>query len=424
MFELIFFFVVFAINMIIFKSEFARRPMTLFTPRKRDLTTPDERSGVVIDRDDTGVCDPLTDVRIVLKGGRSRCVCRYPLLYTYNDAGTSCNKTAPGVCATGQLDVTRLSVPGCTGCPTNTESRVTDGVPKCAPIDFSRSVIPDIGAPGMVSASSPMIDQRFREKMSGGRVKNPCRYDAITGKFLFDTRVGVSADGVHYCVPTSSSVVSVRADDDYLAGNGGAYANGVVSISNKSAENVIVEWRDENTITIGYRYKTADVHDYILDKFDFGNDAYVNIYNAVVPPTANDIPYPFSDPDAKFSEIASETTPKPAADNLLMHYVLIGNVRVPLISCDKLGTPAVDLEVNPKLYYNKYMFDDTRDVLRNTGYIVCKRPRAPGVIDFVPNLQFKDFTGVVSIDGENVIKHAWYGTADQLAAHKKLHFNM
>lgn len=425
--ELVFFFVVFAINLIVFKSLFAEHKMSLFPVHNhRDKATVHHEnvtqigSNVLHDN-----CDKHTDIRIVLKNGRTQCICKYPLIYAYDKNTGQCNKLIQDVCEGGTLDKNNTT-PRCVDCPVNTESRIINGVPKCVPIDFKRSIISGEGVPGMVKISNSMISAQFRKNftIADNYIKNPCEFDAITGKFLHDGRSGVSTDGVYYCIPGSSSVVSVRADDDYLTGNNGAYANGIISISYKPAVNVIVEWLDENNIIIGYRYKTSDIHKHILDKFDFSDAEYINIYNAPIPASGNDIPYPFLDRNAIFKEIASDATPKPAGDEFLMHYVLVGNESVPLVSCDKLGTPDVDLKIDPNLNYSKYIFDGTRDSLRDTGYIVCKRPRTPGTIDFIPNTKFKDFTGVISIDSKNVINPAWYGTPEQLVQHKKIHFNI
>lgn len=51
-----------------------------------------------------------------------------------------------------------------------------------------------------------------------------------------------------------------------------------------------------------------------------------------------------------------------------------------VIPCNVLGTPAgADVPYSPNSEYNHYLFDNTRDILRSTGYIL-----------FVPKLRVQE----------------------------------
>lgn len=369
-------------------------------------------------------CDKTTDLKLSLIDGQHRCVCRYPKLFRYNASG-QCNSIAPGVCENASLDMNTLSRPQCRNCPENTKSTLIGGVPVCAPDSFKNSSNNIQPSPGYVPITDPMIMRDFREKLSLENkkwIKNPCSFDAITGQYVSSGKHSVSALGEYYCITDTSRAVPVRSENDYMTGNGGKYSNGIVSLSDADADAVVIEWHENYNYIMGYRYRVSKLYTHIVDKFNLFGHEYVNIFHSPTPSNTNAISYPFVYSN-NFSEVASFENPKPARDNLLLHYVLVGGERVKLVPCDKLGTDGVDMEISPNAEYERYLFDNKRDVLRTNGYIVCTIPNTPGQISFVPNINYSNFTGVTEINNNNIIKSVWYGTDEQLNKYKKIYFD-
>lgn len=72
------------------------------------------------------------------------------------------------------------------------------------------------------------IDKEFRGRNLA--LVNPCIIDALTGELTFGGKV-VLTDGIAYCEAVKPGVITLQFDDDYLIGNGGKFANGIVSIT-------------------------------------------------------------------------------------------------------------------------------------------------------------------------------------------------
>lgn len=367
-------------------------------------------------------CDKKTDIKLSLFGGRHKCVCRYPELFRYNATG-QCNVPGPGVCEHGQLDVDSLALPKCKKCPNNSVSVRINGIPKCEPINFNESR--SVSGSGMISVSNLMINQDFKNKLANkDSLKNPCNFDALSGLYTGYGETKVSANGIYYCVTNNWRAITIRSDDDYLKGNGGNYSNGIIVVSDSDAENTVVEWKSENEYTVGYRYKVSKLYKHVVDKFNLSKYNYVNIFNSQTPADGNGLSYPFNS-ILNFSETATVDNPKPAPDNFMFHYVSVTGERVPLISCDKLGTPDVDVKFYENGEYERYLFDNKRDSLRIRGYVVCTRLKTePGQLNFIPNTLHSKFTGVVSITADGIINPVWYGTPQQLEKYRKLYFNL
>lgn len=366
-------------------------------------------------------CDKTSDLTLTLIDGRHKCVCKYPKLFVYGKSG-QCNVVAPRVCENAKLDMTSLNTPKCIGCPENTRSVMINGIPVCESDSFKNSTDGNIIKPGYVKLTDPLVDHEFAEILTADRktfAKNPCSFDAVTGKYTEHGAYGVSSVGEYYCVNNTSRAVTVRADTDYLTGNGGKYSNGVVVISKYEADNVIIEWHGEHNYILGYRYNVSKLYKHIVDKFNLSKFDYVNIFNAVLPREANTVPYPFGNSNS-FMELANSENPKPSKDNLLLHYVLVSGDRVPLVPCDKLGTPGADLDISSDAKYEHYLFDNKRDLLRTSGYAVCT---VPGRINLKPNVNHSKFTGVTVINQNNIISAAWFGTDSQLETYKKIFFD-
>jgi len=120
-----------------------------------------------------------------------------------------------------------LTKPKCIKCPKNSISIIQNSISNCI------STMPHsyIGH-NTLSVIDVSISNEIKTNLPNDTfLLNPCKTDAITGKYVENAMIAKTDDNIYYCVSTGSNVITINSDDDYLTNNNGSYANGVIEIS-------------------------------------------------------------------------------------------------------------------------------------------------------------------------------------------------
>lgn len=110
------------------------------------------------------------------------------------------------------------------------------------------------------------IDPNYRG--ANLNLPNPCLIDARTGKLAVDAGKLTMLNGIAFCEAISELFTTVAFEDDYLIGNGGKYANAIVSVSSEAPlHGTIYETRTKKRD--GSLYPIFEGRRYRLDNFLF-----------------------------------------------------------------------------------------------------------------------------------------------------------
>lgn len=356
--------------------------------------------------------------------------CVYPELFEIDKFSKTCTKKKPGVCEGGNLFKFKHHW-ACTDCPegsypSNYNTYDKSSIPVCKKYDSivlrdtsQNDRLHESSLPvHMIDVNNEKIISREYAAIAGksllASVKNPCKYDILTGAIVDDAELVVSPGGVVTCINTDSSVVTVISERDYLMNNNGSYANGVIRISNKPADFSIVEF-NENTrhpSRVGYAYLWDNILPWIKNTFSItkpdGSD-HVYIFNAISPEgTINDPVNDFLNIWTLYMEKATSLSPKPGTNTFYgSHTIMNGGQVYPLIHCWDLGTERVDASDDQGLSTDHSMFSHERDDLRKSGYAVCVDHEGLKI-----NVDYRHLSGVIVFNG-NTIDSGWFGTQAQ-----------
>lgn len=114
-------------------------------------------------------------------------------------------------------------------------------------------------------------DRYLLENYRGLNLPNPCLFDAYTGEHIPTHLVELTmTNGIAHCrIIVESSYALVTFNDDYLVGNGGKYANGVVEymILSSGEEQTIYEYIDKDNYLTGKLIREGNFR--FRDKFPY-----------------------------------------------------------------------------------------------------------------------------------------------------------
>lgn len=162
-------------------------------------------------------------------GGRYtyKCFCSESIYFTNETIGGDCTRFQG--CKNGTISNPDYSYPEEIMCLCNTDYYLADGAPpscKKSNIFYSSKVT-------FMPLDHKYIADEYWEYVDGEHVRlpNPCIIDAYTGEqHLFDGEI-ILEDGIAYCVSKNPHFITLRFNDDYLRGNGGKFANGIMRIT-------------------------------------------------------------------------------------------------------------------------------------------------------------------------------------------------
>lgn len=258
-----------------------------------------------------------------------------------------------------------------------------------------------------------LISEAFmKSNVNSSAMKNPCKYDMLTGDIVENGQLVVDKNGIVTCIATYSDTVTVLSEKDYLKNNNGTFANGVMRISYKSAQFSIVEFDviTKRPSRIGYAYFWEDIFPWVRDAFLISkptDSAYVYIFNASTP--LNVYNYPINDfEETLYFETATHLSPKPGFNTFYgFHVTMVGGQVYPLVHCRDLGTDRIDAMDDQGLEIKRTLFDHERDELRRTGYAVCVDHHGLKL-----NPDYTNLSGVIIFTNSS-IESGWFGTLQE-----------
>lgn len=349
--------------------------------------------------------------------------CMYPELFEVNIATKKCDTKKSHVCEGGNLLKFKHQW-ACANCPNGTYPGYEDlynkkSLPICKQYDNLHTKHKNIQSTPKNDLVTPrdlnvnnikFISKDFNNNILK-TVKNPCTFDVLTGDVIENAKLITNSDGIASCITTNSDVVTVLIEHDYLTNNNGLYANGVIRISDKSAQFSIVEF-DEKTkrpLRVGYAYVWDDIFPWVKNAFSMTkqeNSKYAYIFNAISPKGMYNYPVnDFLDKETLYFEKATIQSPKPGPNTLYgFHTTMIGGQMYPLIHCWDLGTDRVDARDDQGLEIKRTLFSHERDNLRQTGYAVCIDHEGLKL-----NPDYQNLSGVI-VFKKNLIESDWFGT--------------
>lgn len=255
-------------------------------------------------------CNPNTAERMLFladvktTGYKIGCVCKYPDMFTQRiPLESDCD--VPVACEGGRLvgpnwmnaDGVRVDVVrelSCADCPIDAyPSRdASTGRPVCRRRTFAEKINDDSYPKNfpLLSLDDPAVEPAFAEKFSHPdkrSVPNPCAFDFFTTKPFTrgECELARTADGsIFFCKSNDIGVATLQADDDYLRGNGGRWANGCIRFTENASRvdfalaefyNVAPRDRQQKTYfpapVIGYAIKPSAVSSDASNIIDYQN---------------------------------------------------------------------------------------------------------------------------------------------------------